>query len=391
MMPDELAHVRKVFCDGTHRAEEPKKTEKAARSLMHSVDVERIGDITQNDRLGIPCYAAWRRRAPRGSPPFFAGMGRTRLLARVSAMMAAVERHFGTYRGEPLECASFGEVTVRGAVDPRSFILPEPPAPGDRIHWSPARDILNGEDVLVPSNAVYHPYHSRGLAVPLFPSDPVGLASGNAREEAVLHGLLELLERDALSRAERCRDMGRRIVVDTAGPAREILGKFEAAGIDIFLWLLEGRTRVPVIAAAADDTAARDPGLLIMGSACHPDPAIAVERALLDLAFSRASYFTGAISSPRRDMLLSRAGYERMKRINREWFAPAQEISLSSITGCSTAWIDEDIAVILDDLRRTVDSVSIVDLKQSPLPVVRVVVPGLEVSHHHKDRRVRAG
>jgi len=87
-------------------------------------------------------------------------------------------------------------------------------------------------------------------------------------------------------------------------------------------------------------------------------------------------------------MLLAHAGYERMKRINREWFAPAQSVALSSIPGCSTQWIDEDIALILDDLQRTIEQVCIVDLKAAPLPVVRVVVPGLEVSHLHKDRSV---
>jgi len=384
----ELAHVRKVFCDGTHRAEVPKETEKVVRPLMESVGVERVQDITRKDRVGIPCFVAWRRHAPRGSPPFFPGMGRSQLLARVSAMMAAIERYFGGYHGEPMDCASYEEATVRGAIDPRSLILPRPLAPGEQVHWTPGRDILAGEDVLVPSNAVFYPYDSRGLVMQLFQSDPVGLASGNAREEAILHGLLEVLEMDALSRAERQRDMGRKIAVDIPGPARDLLEKFERAGIDIHLWLLKGRTRVPVVAAASDDTGAKDPGLLVMGSACHPDPEIAVERALLDVAFSRASYIGGWLSSPQRDMLLAHAGYERMKRINREWFAPAQSLALSSIPGCSTQWIDEDIALILDDLQRTLERVCIVDMKAAPLPVVRVVVPGLEVSHLHKDRRV---
>jgi len=385
----ELAHVRKVFYDGTHRAEMPKETEKAARPMMESVGVERVQDITKKDRVGIPSLVARRRHASRGTPPFFPGMGRSQLLARVSAMMAAIERYFGGYHGEPLDCASYEEATGYGAIDPRSLILSRPLAPGELIHWTPGRDILAGEDVLVPSNAVFYPYDSRGLVVQLFQSDPVGLASGNAREEAILHGLLETLEMDAISRAERRRNMGRRIAIDGPGPARDLLEKFEGAGIDIHIWLLEGRTRVPVVAAAADDTKARDPGLLVMGSACHPDPEIAVERALLDVAFSRASYLAGWISSPQRDLLLSHAGYERMKRINREWFAPAQSITLSSIPGCSTQWIDEDIAIILDDLQRTIEQVCIVDLKAAPLPVVRVVVPGLEVSHLHKTRQVR--
>jgi len=32
-------------------------------------------------------------------------------------MMAAIERYFGGYHGEPLDCASYEEATVRGAID----------------------------------------------------------------------------------------------------------------------------------------------------------------------------------------------------------------------------------------------------------------------------------
>jgi len=212
------------------------------------------------------------------------------------------------------------------------------------------------------------------------------------REEAILHGLLELLERDAMSRAERKRNMGKRLAVDTEGPARALTERFDAAGIAIHLWLLEGITRVPVVAAAADDQVAKDPALLMMGSGCHPDPEIAAARALTEVAFSRAAYLRERTTSPPREMLLARAGYDRMKRINREWFADAPAVPVSSLPDVSSQWIDEDIALILDDLRPRVDRVCVVDLPRTPVPVVRVVVPGLEVSHLHKDRvAVRQG
>jgi len=72
----ELAHVRKVFCDGTHRAEAPKETEKAARPLMESVGVERVQDITRKDRVGIPCFVARRHHAPPWKPPFLPRHGK---------------------------------------------------------------------------------------------------------------------------------------------------------------------------------------------------------------------------------------------------------------------------------------------------------------------------
>jgi len=127
----------------------------------------------------------------------------------------------------------------------------------------------------------------------------------------------------------------------------------------------------------------------MMGSGCHTDPEIAAARALTEVAFSRAAYLREGTTSSHREMLLSRAGYERMKRINREWFADAPEIPVSSLPDASSQLIDEDISLIIDDLRPGVERVCVVDLPRTAVPVVRVVVPGLEVSHLHKDRKVR--
>ena len=51
---------------------------------------------------------------------------------------------------------------------------------------------------MVPANAVYHPYIPE-KTVKLFQSNTNGLASGNRLEEAVFHGIMEVVERDAWS------------------------------------------------------------------------------------------------------------------------------------------------------------------------------------------------
>lgn len=388
-MDSELGRVEKRFFYGTHRAQPPAVTEKMARPLMKSIGAGRVSEYTRYDRVGIPCCAVTRARAIRGGSGLHPGMGLDLPLARVSAMMAAIERFSGEYHGDRMDLLSFDEVGASRGVDPRTLILPRALEHEERLHWTPGVDILNGEPVLVPSNAVFFPYDTLGMVLPLFQSDPCGLAAGNVREEAILHALLELLERDAMSIAEQRRNMGERVAVDREGPARALLDQFSAAGVDIHLWHLEGRTRIPVIAAAADDRQAMDPALLVMGSGCHPDPEIAVVRALTEIAFNRASWLKDRVVSESRRMLLSRAGYERMKRINREWFMDAREVPLSLLPDESSNWIDEDIALILDDLKRSVERVCVVDLPRTPVPVVRVVIPGLEVSHLHKDRRTR--
>jgi ribosomal protein S12 methylthiotransferase accessory factor len=123
-----------------------------------------------------------------------------------------------------------------------------------------------------------------------------------------------------------------------------------------------------------------------MGSGTHPDPAIAALRALTEVAQSRASHLFGGRENPGRKNLVERAGYERMKRINREWFSTAEEVPVSTIEDLSTLYIDDDIRMVLSELRPHAERVCVCDLTRTTIPVVRVIIPGLEVSHVNRDR-----
>ena len=381
-----LRRVQKHYFDGTHRVKAPEETLSIVEPLMDRVGIEEITDITHVDRLGIPCFTAFRPRAARGGVQHHAGKGKDPVQAKVSSLMEAVERYSGEYHGDAMQFASYEEIGIHRALDPGDLFLPRPLEPGEKLHWSPAHDLLHDEEILVPSNAVFHPYDTLGMTMPLFASETNGLASGNVIEEAILHALLEVMERDAMSMAEQARSMGTRLEIDIDCPAREVQDRFESCGIEIHLWLLDGRTGIPTVAAAGDDTVTRDPGLLVMGSGTHPDPAIAALRALTELAQSRASQLHGGRENPGRKQLLEKAGYDRLKRINREWFADAPSVSLSALANRATPFIDDDIRVVLEELRPHVERVCVCDLSRTEIPVVRVIVPGLEVSHVNRER-----
>lgn len=384
-----FSHVRKQYYDGTHRSRSPEETLQAIEPLMDEIGVVSVEDVTHLDRLGIPCFSVFRPTAAIGAAKHHAGKGKGPVQAKVSAMMEAIERYSGEYRGDLMEYASFEALGVRNALDPADLILPRPLEENEKLHWTPAFDLLNDEEILVPSNAVFHPYDCLGQTVPLFISDTNGLASGNVIEEAVLHALLEVIERDALSRAERRHSMGTRLSVGETGPVREILDLYARHGIEIHLWLLEGRTGIPTVAAAADDTVTKDPSLLVMGAGTHLDPSIAALRALTEVAQSRASQLQGGRVNPDRQHLLERIGYDRMKRINKEWFCDAPSTRIEDLANLATDYFDEDIAVVLDEVGKEAERVLVCDLSRTPVPVVRVIVPGFEVSHMNKDRMVK--
>jgi len=375
----EIHNIKKHFYSGTHRVRSPEATLSEIEPLMEKIGVTEVRDITGLDRLGIPVFSAIRPSAARGAVSVHAGKGIDPLNARVSAMMEAIER-FSAEKPQCMEFASYEEIGLTRAVDPRDLILPQPLAMGEKLQWISSWDILNDEEVYLPANAVLHPYNSQGIGTQIFRSDTNGLASGNVMEEAILHALFEVVERDALSCAEQGRSLGKRLRVDS-GPVRELLDIFENQGVAIHLWLTDGKTRLPTVAAAADDTVTKDPGLLVIGCGTHASPEIAALRAITEVAQSRASYLEGGRSTENRKMILEKAGYERLKRINSMWFADAPEVNISDVPDLSTDSLDGDIRAVLDEVKVHADRVCISDLSVTPVPVVRAVIPGFEISY----------
>ncbi|NLA39515.1 MAG: YcaO-related McrA-glycine thioamidation protein [Methanomicrobiales archaeon] len=379
--------VEKHYFDGMHRYRSPEETHAAIEPLMREIGVSEIIDLTPLDRLGIPVFSAVRPGAARGAVRVHAGKGKEPIHARVSAMMEAIERYCAEYRGDRMEYASYEEIGPGRALHPEDLIIPRRLEQGEKLHWTAGWDILNDEEVYVPSNAVFHPYDSLGMAMPLFRSDSNGLASGNIMEEAILHALLEVIERDALSLANQKRDLGRRLIIEDDCAARQVLDRFLEKGIDIHLWLLAGRTAIPTVAAAADDAVTKDPAMIVIGSGAHTSPEIAALRALTEVAQSRGSYLQGGRNDPGRETFIRRAGYERLKRINRMWFADAETVDISDVLDASTDRFDLDIKWALQEVSPYTDRVCVCDLSRTPIPVVRVVVPGFEVSYMDPDRR----
>ncbi|MEA2035604.1 MAG: YcaO-related McrA-glycine thioamidation protein [Euryarchaeota archaeon] len=386
-----INHIKIQFFDGTYRIKAPEETYKDIRDIMDEIGVTDITDITSVDRLDIPVYCAVRPRAARGVSKVHWGKGKEPIHAEVSAMMEAIERFSAEYQGSHLKLASYEELGLTKAVDPHDLILPKKLEIGEKIHWTLTRDILNDEDIYVPSNAIYHPYDPLGMANHLFRSDSNGLASGNVIEEAILHAIYEVVERDALSIAERNRSLGKRLTITPDCPARHLLETFENDGIKINLWLLDGKTKIPTVAAAADDTVTKNPAMLVIGSGTHAHPEIAALRALSEVAQSRASELhlehENIVNTSRRREIIEKAGYERMKRINRMWFAEAGETDINTVQDLSSEYLDENITHALEEISHHAERVCVCNMSKTKIPVVRVVIPGFEVSYMDSSRK----
>jgi bacteriocin biosynthesis cyclodehydratase domain-containing protein len=144
------------------------------------------------------------------------GKGSTAEQGEASALMEAIERYSGIFQGDEIRAKHrFTEFPPGDAIVPNDILLfsdeqyrtrempttdthdtqpaPDPFDPSANIEWSPAWSLRDKRFKYIPTSLLYFFY--RGPAA--FHADSNGCAAGNTREEAIVQGFLELVERDA--------------------------------------------------------------------------------------------------------------------------------------------------------------------------------------------------
>jgi putative methanogenesis marker protein 1 len=384
-----LSSCRKLYSRETQRAAPPEETLRRAEGKLPAAGITRIADITQLDRVGIPVFSCIRPTAEMGAVSVYNGKGATPLAARVSAMMEGIERYSGEAGDREIRYIRYEELKdATNVLDPRELILPFSADPSGILPWVEGYDLVRDESIMVPAQAVFHPLSSP--YPPLFRTTTNGLASGNTQEEAIFHALTEVIERDAWSLVETLRNAGPRIAGMDGNTVADLLERFHRAEIEVHLRDITSDLGIPTIAAVADDVLLKDPALLTIGMGTHTSAPIAAIRALTEVAQSRLTQIHGAREDIPHADVRKQIGYERTKRLNRYWFEAETEVGMEEIRSLDTPDFLEDINLILEHLQRKgITRIITIDLTRPEIgiPVVRVIVPGLEVYAIDNERR----
>ena len=373
----------------------PEETLRRVLPLLERAGLGEPEDITGRDDVGIPVFSVDRQETALGVPKYYNGKGVTREQALASAVMESLERYSAEQRDtDEVVYGTYEQACdVMMTIDPKDLILPIPVLDrymSETIAWTEGWEMFRGCPVWVPACAVYYPYYPDG-DYQLFRFHTNGIASGNTIEEAILHGLFEDIERDAWSIAEY-RDMTNADIVleDPDSVPAQLIAKFADRGIEIHLKDLTSDIGIPTVGAAADDTVTRDPEMLTIGVGTHLNPEIAAIRAITEVAQSRATHKHGAKINAQLQKVTQDMGYERIKQVNRMWFGRSpRTVKLEDMEDRSTPYVLDDIEVVLGSLMEAgFQSVVAVDLTRPELniPVVRMIVPGLEVSTMDPER-----
>lgn len=236
--------------------------------------------------------------------------------------------------------------------------------------WSWGFSLTKKIPVLVPSSLVYYPYISGKNRSFVF-NDTGGLSAGNTIEEAILQGIAEVIERDALYYAFNRENIMNMPMLNMNSNKNEHIKKFitEILPPEKFfcfkIWNTELELNVPTFTAFM----------------CH------------QIGNSR-HYFGGSGTSLNHEVALLRALTEmEQQKVMKKAFlnfginklvsnihlSLSETIKLDEIANQSTANTRADIEIYLDRLSKKNIDVIVINLThpEIKIPVVRVIIPKL--------------
>lgn len=380
----------KVLRKGTHRSQSLEGTWQRASRLAPVMGITRVANVTGLDSVGIPVVMVCRPNSR--SVAVSQGKGVDLASARVSGLMEAIELYHAETITLPLRLATYEELRYNhNVVEPEK--LPSDAGsqfhPNLRLLWCEGHDLISGENVLIPYETVHTDY-----TTPLpdghgcFTASSNGLASGNDLLEAVSHGICEIVERDATTlwklRGEkdletRQLDLGS---VDDAS-CRELLEKLEGAGLTVHVW--DVTSEIELAAFACYILPKKDGDLwhhsVAAGFGCHPSRPIALARALTEAAQSRLTVIAGVRDDFGREVYAQCLDSDFVEAVRRRGLRAPPIRRFQDVPHWDAETLEEDVKRELTCLKQAgIDQVVVIDLtkREFGLPVVRVLVPGLE-------------
>lgn len=266
-----------------------------ARRIARQVGISRVTDTTRLDRIGVPVFASIRPNAVAGSLCVSAGKGMSLEEARIGAYMEGIELAYAEPQRNRLPI-----IPIKA-----SQILDGATRPGAVFDFAPklrltedtlipcveAKDFCSDQAFMIPAECVVFPL-MRDQGGGIFGSDGNGLCSGNTEQEAMLHGLSEVLERDITSFIFGVRRNTRLVRRETLPAEIQALAdRLASQGFDLYVRYAENGFGLPYFMAAINERDVENAAH--RGDGCHPCRSIALTRAVCEAMQSRLTDIHG--------------------------------------------------------------------------------------------------
>ena len=373
------------------RTQVPARSLEAGIRLMPALGISRLTDITRMDRLGLPVCVSVR---PRGKTlHVHAGKAMELLDARVGALFEAIEFSAAEPQRSTwhVQTKPVGELLAhwkgRFSWVDLAPVLAAATSTRTKVDVIKCEELVQGHALLVPAELVFVPWEPRKGTRAIFGYSTNGLASGNSLEDATLHALLEVMERDAIA-MNLPRDASEWIAPAQL-PMRfgELAATWRELGVELAVRHVPNIFQLPCYRACLygkDDTGVH----LAAGHGLHLSNGIALARAVCEAAQSRLVQIHGG-----RDDIVGHYGTvaaldppARLEAFESEasrWFDPARSTSFDAVT----SWLSptRPIGKLVEALIHRLAQLGFgavlrhrFQLDLQGLHVVRILVPGLE-------------
>ena len=346
------------------------------------------------------------RAAPR-QERLNAGKGRTEQEAKLSALGEAVER-YAAYHLDPARLST--GVAPAGAITPADCVLYaaaqyaqdgfpfRPWTPQAEISWVGGTDLHSGAAVALPAALVHLVFPMPRIEDHFTAVTSNGLSAGRTLARAILGGLYEVIERDALMITWMNRLPA--IAVDVSESrchAATIVRHYRRFGVAVRLLKIATDQLPAVIMAVADDSDPARPARLI-GMGCDLDPVAACDKAAFELCQARPSEAVRFREKPPAGRLKSyqdvkdlddHPGFHALRENLHEFdfLGPAAApVALRDLASCATGDSDADVAAVVRRLadtgaRAAYAEITTPDVAAAGYRVVRAIATGLQPVH----------
>jgi ribosomal protein S12 methylthiotransferase accessory factor len=244
-----------------------------------------------------------------------AGKGSTQGDATASAIGEAIERYCA-FQWDPYRTFLAKWSTLSpAAINPAEYVLysDEQYNSGDLpytrwredmdVTWIRGIELPSGLEIAVPASLVYLVHPVPRQEDYFAPSSSNGLAAGPTLEAAILGGICELMERDALLTAWMNRLPAIELDLNSAGTTVSGIQKHYARfSVEVRAFLMPSDLPGAVVMALSCDPDPRRPAQVV-GMGCHPDPGIALTKALFEMCQGRPSEGRRFVDKPPRGRL----------------------------------------------------------------------------------------
>ncbi len=390
-LPDNKAYQK---YPGSQRLIEPTVTIDYVKSLMPVMGITRISNVTGLDHIGINVVMVVRPNSR--SVSVSQGKGVTLNDAIASGLMESAE----SWHAERIPTEKI-IVACRSSLG-NSVDLNELPRINDcyiddemGLHWITGIELFSQQQIYLPLDLVHSNFTDSRISDNVFINSTNGLASGNHFIEAALHAIYEVVERDAISlwnAAAPGHRMTTRVDINSINneTCNQLLQKYFDADIAVGIWDITSDINIPTFICSITPQSDKDSftSWSAVGSGTHLDVYTALRRAITEAAQIRATCIVGA----REDLITSEyLQYQQQEnRIIHSYIEACKTgtlINIETIKSNASDSLDGDLKSVLTCLSNAgLKQVVAVDLTRNDLniPVVRIVIPGLEGPDEHR-------